>query len=158
MQKASQKNGWNPDFLLISTLVTPWMWEMILLLPNPLYYFVVWIFQFSPPKNLLSPIQQDLLENRTTSVGWSLGEFVAIGDRFKYPTPICSAIYSKIKKIENEKNSINNEIDNFKDIEAIVDRLRQSKSIQSFDEFRYWLIRLVALLTLIPIILFLSYF
>ena len=77
--RASRGGAWKPDLMGVSTWLTPFMLEMMLILPQPLFtlgfYFAVGSL---PDAGLGSPGQQDLSEGRKTMIDAQLGELVEV--------------------------------------------------------------------------------
>ena len=97
--KAARGGEWKPDFLLVSSLVSPYLLEMMLCLPWPLCLLALLTFDLLPP-NIPSPSLEDITENRKTSVEWILGDIIETGSRYNSPMDICNAVYDKMKIIE----------------------------------------------------------
>ena len=69
---------WKPDLLLINANLTPWMLEMILALPNALFFVVFWWLRLLPPDGVISPGQLDIVEGRKSMLDWHFAELVQV--------------------------------------------------------------------------------
>lgn len=78
LNTAARGGKWTPDLLLITAYLTPWMLEMVLALPNPLFYLVFWSLSLLPPAGVMSPLQLDLVEGRKSMVDWHFAELVQV--------------------------------------------------------------------------------
>jgi hypothetical protein len=75
---AARGGKWKPDLLLIHSSLTPWMLEMALALPNPLFYLVFYLLRLLPEGALMSPGQLDIVEGRKSMVDWHFAELVQV--------------------------------------------------------------------------------
>jgi hypothetical protein len=76
---AAAKGGkWKPEFSLVSSLLSPWAWEMLLLVPAPFVSVLLWAVGMLPPEHVISPGQADLSEGRQTSAEWQLEEIIKV--------------------------------------------------------------------------------
>jgi hypothetical protein len=75
---AARGGKWKPDLLLIHSSLTPWMLEMALALPNPLFYLVFYFLRLLPEGALMSPGQLDIVEGRKSMVDWHFAELVQV--------------------------------------------------------------------------------
>lgn len=76
---ASRGGQWKPDLLGVSSWLTPFFLEMILVLPQPIFALAFYL-AVGPLQDGCagSPGQQDLLEGRKTSNDWQLGEILQV--------------------------------------------------------------------------------
>jgi hypothetical protein len=75
---AARGGKWKPDLLLIHSSLTPWMLEMALALPNPLFYACFYFLRLLPEGALMSPGQLDIVEGRKSMVDWHFAELVQV--------------------------------------------------------------------------------
>ena len=77
---AARGGKWAPDLLLISSSLTPWRLEMILALPDALFWPVFWALGLLPDAGLklMSPGQLDIVEGRKSMVDWHFAEIVQV--------------------------------------------------------------------------------
>lgn len=167
--KAAARNGpWQPQFRLLSSVLTPWLWEMLLSLPWPLsgknlVTFCCWLTGVLPPQGIISPGQLDLAEGRKTMCECHLGELMATGSRHSIDMPVCSAVMAKITAMEAGVKAFvpgagqgNSAV--LLDLHAeLVGKLGVGGKVASKSraEARFWLLRLLALLSLVPLVWFL---
>lgn len=78
LERAAKGGKWKPDLLLISNLITPWILEMILVLPDALYYAIAHALGLLPHPYLISPGQMDLMEGRRSMVHWHYKTFFEV--------------------------------------------------------------------------------
>ena len=77
--KAAAKGGaWEPNILLISSMLSPKLFEMLLLLPTPLFNLIYFLLGLFPPAYVMSPGQQDLIEGRKTMTFAHINELVEV--------------------------------------------------------------------------------
>lgn len=81
VQMAS-KGTWTPQLLLVSTLLTPKLMEMILIMPNFIFIILFYMFGVVPNHNLISPGQHDLMESRKCMTKLYLQELVDVRNSF----------------------------------------------------------------------------
>lgn len=81
LERAAKGGKWKPDLLLISNLITPWMLEMILVLPDALFSAIAYALGLLPHPYLISPGQMDLMEGRRTMVHWHYKAFFEVSSR-----------------------------------------------------------------------------
>jgi hypothetical protein len=79
---AARGGEWKPDLLLINPNLTPWMLEMVLALPNALFFAVFWFLRLLPAAGVISPGQLDIVEGRKSMVDWHFAEIVQVGFLF----------------------------------------------------------------------------
>jgi hypothetical protein len=75
---ASKGGAWEPSFHLIKGILSPKLFEILLLLPNPLFQLVYWILGMQLSVAVMSPGQQDLTEGRKTMSSTNLQELVDV--------------------------------------------------------------------------------
>jgi len=98
--KAAKGGEWKPDFLLISPYLSPWVYEMILVLPDPLYYLLAWSLGFLPTRDVISPGQFDIAEGRRSTCVSQLNELIELGEQYKSPMPVTASLLLAIKARE----------------------------------------------------------
>lgn len=76
---AASKGGvWEPSFHLIKGVLSPKLFEVLLLLPNPLFQVIYWLLGLQLSIPVMSPGQQDLTEGRKTMTSINLQELVDV--------------------------------------------------------------------------------
>lgn len=80
---AAKGGEWKADLTLLTSWLTPKLFELILALPFPIFYIISWFFGLFPPAGVISPGQYDLLEGRQSTVTQSLQEVVEVILLFK---------------------------------------------------------------------------
>lgn len=120
---AAKGGVWKPDLLLINANLTPWMLEMILALPDALFFATFWWLRLLPAAGVISPGQLDIVEGRKSMLDWHFAEIVQVsccfggcywckrcfissfffsqaGERHKYDAPVCTLVLQQLKAIE----------------------------------------------------------
>jgi len=80
LQKAAKGGKWKPDLIVINNFITPWILEMILVLPDTLFYVIASSIGLLPQPYLISPGQLDLMEGRKSMVNWHYKAFYEVSD------------------------------------------------------------------------------
>lgn len=80
--QVASKGTWSPQLLLVSTLLTPKIMEMMLIMPNFLFNILFYIFSIAPNHNIISPGQHDLMECRKCMSKLYLQEMVDVRNVF----------------------------------------------------------------------------
>jgi len=75
---AAKGGVWKPDLLLINANLTPWVLEMILALPNALFFAAFWWLRLLPGAGVISPGQLDIVEGRKSMLDWHFPEIVQV--------------------------------------------------------------------------------
>ncbi len=75
---ASNGGGWEPSFHLIKGVLSPKLFELLLLLPNPFFQAAYWLLGLQLSFPVMSPGQQDLMEGRRTMTSTNLQELVDV--------------------------------------------------------------------------------
>ena len=78
LQAASRGGSWEPNILLISSLLSPKLYEMLLLFPTPVFNLIYYLLGLFPPESIMSPGQQDISEGRRTMTFAHLNELVEV--------------------------------------------------------------------------------
>ena len=92
--------GWAPDLLLISPLLSPWLYEMMLCLPTIIFRLAAWAMNILPPSSLPSTVLLDIDEGRTTMISTSLGELCKTGKKYGVEMPVCDLILKQVTSLE----------------------------------------------------------
>lgn len=64
--------------LLLTSMLSPWLLELLLVLPTPLFMPIFWALGLYPRANLISPGQLDLSEGRQSMAATHLSEIVEV--------------------------------------------------------------------------------
>jgi hypothetical protein len=75
---AAGGGSWKPDILLISSILSPKLLEIALIMPNFVFNFLFYILDIFPTPNVISPGQFDLMEGRKTMTTNYLSELVEV--------------------------------------------------------------------------------
>ncbi len=59
-------------------MLSPWLLELVLVLPTPFFTLVFWLLGLFPRPHLISPGQMDLCEGRQTMASAHLSEIVEV--------------------------------------------------------------------------------
>jgi hypothetical protein len=86
--------------LLVNENVTPWRLEVLLVLPDPLFWSAFWFLGLLPPAALMSPGQLDLAQGRKSMLDWHFAEMVQAGDRHRYEAPVCCTVLRHLRQVE----------------------------------------------------------
>ena len=165
---AARGGQWRPQFRLQSTWLSPWLWEMLLVLPGGgslgLLRLACWFLDVLPSEGVISPGQLDLAEGRRTMVDCHLGELLATGRRNSVAMPVCAAVAARIAKMETGvreckpgagQGSAADVLDLLREAEEALGATVATLASKSKAECKFWLVRLVALLSLLPVLWFL---
>lgn len=167
---AARGGGWRASFTLVSSTgaINPWLLEMLLVLPAPIAVFQLfaWCFGILPPVGLISPGQLDLSEGRKTMCEAHLGELVQTGQRHSVAMPVCAMVLARITLMEANvrlclpgagKGSME-EIKKLCDAAVALDTSSGGRlAARSLEECYFWLLRLVAVVSLVPVLIFLLF-
>mmetsp|Transcript_4591 Transcript_4591/g.4110 ORF Transcript_4591/g.4110 Transcript_4591/m.4110 type:complete len:407 (-) Transcript_4591:35-1255(-) len=154
LSKAARGNGWKPDLYLITTVLTFWMWEMSLLLPDVISVILYFILRLLPP-DIISYIQFDLNNGRNSNIEFTLGDIIKTGKRLNIDMPICEKVYNLIIENQNKSSSVKYHSNNMaSEVEKAIASIGRPVVVK---EFYYWLLRALAVSSIIPILLFLYY-
>eukprot|EP01036_Dinobryon_divergens_P024514 gene24512-32971_t len=157
LMRASRGGAWKPDLMGVSTWLTPFVLEMMLILPQPLFaigfYFAVGSLSDGGQG---SPGQQDLSEGRKTMIDAQLGEIVEL-----VLTTIADVESAVIRSgpsayeqpIIDSRSGGNNYLQALEQqYDALMVR-RGGHATQS--EAMFWIIRITAVVSIILLLLFL---
>lgn len=97
---AAGGGSWKPDILLISSILSPKLLEIALIMPNFVFNFLFYILDIFPTPNVISPGQFDLMEGRKTMTTNYLSELVEVCSN--YLIFDCNLIISDHSRRENE--------------------------------------------------------
>lgn len=151
--RAAKGGKWAPDFKAISSVLTLWSYEMILVSPIQILFSFMAYWLEVYPSDLISTIQLDLKEKRKTNCDYHLSELIKIGDRYDYSMVTCKAVLNSIESLEsiylnsnnynNGKNDILDQINHLKSVEAAAfyDNRGILKQNDSIMEFRVYILR-----------------
>ena len=104
LQHAARGGNWKPEFLLLSEMLTPRFFELMLCLPTWLFVLLLRLMGLAPQvEGLMSPMLIDHLEGRKSCNETQLGELVSTADRYSCITPVCSAVYKTISDLDENK-------------------------------------------------------
>jgi hypothetical protein len=78
LYKASKNGTWKPDLLLVSSVITPKILEMILIMPDLVFNLSFYLLDLFPNSQVISPGQLDLMEGRKTMTAIHLNEMVEV--------------------------------------------------------------------------------
>jgi len=169
--KAAARDGqWRPRFHLLSSYLSPWGWEMLLALPlrSSLGLWALmlacWVLGVVPPAGVISPGQLDLAEGRKTMMDCHLGELLSTGRRYGVDMPVCVAVAARVASMEAGVRECRPGAGQgsqaelaalLAELEALPGVGQGQLAAKSRAECRFWLLRLVALLSLVPVLWFL---
>lgn len=164
LQAASRGGGWKPDISLISSYLTPLMFELILVLPNVLFYLVIYMLDLMPV-SLASPMQIDLLEGRFTVATENLTELINTGKRYGSSMAVCAAVLAKIQEIETIPSAVSRHDvinrSNRSNMEYLYKAMFYNEKNEkialhaSIHELLYWLVQTVTALSLLMLLYYL---
>lgn len=177
LSAAARGGAWRPSFRLISSLISPWSFEMLLVLPLPrrVLWCVMWLLGALPSGgSIISPGQLDLAEGRKTMVQEHLGELVGTGRRYSLAMPVCKVVLERVQKMEKgvaecvpgsgcggptevaalKASILALPVPGGGEAEGAT---RQSLAPASLKESRFWLLRLLAIASLFPLAHFLLF-
>lgn len=164
---AARGGGWRASFTLVSSTgaVNPWLLEMLLVLPMPLalFHLAAWCLGILPPLGIMSPGQLDLSEGRKTMCQTHLGELVQTGQRHSVAMPVCALVLARISAMEagvaqclpGAGQGSMLELKKLRDEAAAASGDKKKLAARSLSECYFWLLRLVAVLSLLPMLFFL---
>eukprot|EP00599_Poterioochromonas_sp_BG-1_P001738 CAMPEP_0173149196 /NCGR_PEP_ID=MMETSP1105-20130129/10183_1 /TAXON_ID=2985 /ORGANISM="Ochromonas sp., Strain BG-1" /LENGTH=398 /DNA_ID=CAMNT_0014064019 /DNA_START=36 /DNA_END=1229 /DNA_ORIENTATION=+ len=98
---ASKGGTWKPDLLLISSIISPKLLELMLIMPDFVFNLLIYLLDLSPNGQVISPGQFDLMEGRKTQTSLYLKEMVEVGKRYNSASPACELILKTIEAIES---------------------------------------------------------
>eukprot|EP00597_Dinobryon_sp_UTEXLB2267_P014094 CAMPEP_0170122602 /NCGR_PEP_ID=MMETSP0020_2-20130122/16830_1 /TAXON_ID=98059 /ORGANISM="Dinobryon sp., Strain UTEXLB2267" /LENGTH=201 /DNA_ID=CAMNT_0010353677 /DNA_START=132 /DNA_END=734 /DNA_ORIENTATION=- len=168
--KASRGGTWHPDLMLVSSWLTPWILEMLLVFPTPLCQLLVYFALGSLAKKqadgMGSPGLQDLAEGRKTMADWHLAEIVETGRRYGCETSVLQLVLDAVRRLEvstsqstPSKPSASNQshdatIDKMeKDFSSLLSLRRNSHATVA--EATFWFMRGLLILSIAALVLFL---
>ena len=144
--------------------MTPWLWEMFLLLPNPLFQIASVLFLSPIDLGKGSHYRWDLENGRKTTIKSHLGEIIEAGAKYSQDTSILSTVLHKIVSYEDSLQP-NSSLDLTK---SKADTADIAKDFEYFlakpgkkggdQEFLYYASRVAIGLLFIPVLIFLFYF
>lgn len=157
LHKAARGGIWKPDLQLVyASWFTPWMLEMILILPDFLFTTIFWFMGLFAREGLISPGQMDLMEGRVTMAEWHLAELVDASKRHNAPHKFCAVVYEKIREMESkDKNTSYNSADLMPEIERNFDEILAGSSHFGLAELWYWIFRVLSVVSVLGLLLFL---
>mmetsp|Transcript_24897 Transcript_24897/g.36716 ORF Transcript_24897/g.36716 Transcript_24897/m.36716 type:complete len:422 (-) Transcript_24897:140-1405(-) len=97
---AAAGGNWKPDLRPISNLITPWLLEMMLVLPTPIFYCVVMLTGLPLPP-LPSTGVVDVVAKRSCYLRHHLKELVDSGEKHHASMPLCAHILAKLDLINS---------------------------------------------------------
>jgi len=167
--KAAARGGkWQIDFSLVvgSSLIvlTPWTIELMLVLPDALYYPFAFITGLSScvPTSLSSPLALDIDEGRETMARFHMLELLSSGERYKVKMPVCNAVYDTIRGVEYAKNDetvprprppYQQRMKPVEEATFFDSKTGNAKRSASVQELWFWVIRFLAVLSLLAVLL-----
>jgi len=155
LSAAAGSGRWKPDLQLITSL-SPKFLEMILVLPNPLFRAISQLLDLSF-SSVISPIQYDLSDHRETTIQWSLEEIINTGKTCHVHMPICEIILAHIRAVECMGVGGKVGYSTAPQVLATVEQIIFKSTPISVLELRYWAIRLLILLSVIPVLYFILF-
>lgn len=75
---AARGGAWEPNILMISSMLSPKLFEMLLLFPTPFFNLIYYLLGLFPPQHIMSPGQQDIMEGRKTMTFAHLNELIDV--------------------------------------------------------------------------------
>lgn len=163
LHAASKGGTWKPDMLLICEMLPMKLYEMLLILPNFLFFPVAAFLGLLPTAKVISPGQHDLMEGRRTMTSFHLAEIVQVGEKYKQPCHICDLVLNEIQQLESvlDNGKFFNLSSKYLQTDMItkvqVGAKKYFPTHESFDEFMYYLVRFLAGLTAFGLLIFLFY-
>ena len=104
LRHAARGGDWKPDFLLLSEMLSPRLFELLLCLPTQLFLLLLALFGLTPQaEGLMSPMLIDHLEGRKSCNETQLGEIVTTADRYNCIIPVSTAVYKVISDLDAGK-------------------------------------------------------
>lgn len=91
---AAKGGVWKPDLLLINANLTPWVLEMILALPNALFFAAFWWLRLLPGAGVISPGQLDIVEGRKSMLDWHFAEIVQVS--LSWRCGVCCCTFDQV--------------------------------------------------------------
>lgn len=168
-QLAARGGPWKPEFELISSFLTPWVLEMVLAMPGPLFAIAGYLFGL--PRGVVgSPATGDLTAGRQTMTTVALMELVQVGAKYESPVRICQRVLDKLQRMEGDiKFAASTACSGFggtktasasgneERMSELEEEIRASGGTPSstIQEIAYWVSRLLALLSTIAVLYFL---
>lgn len=148
LKEAARGGKWRAEIELMSSIVTPWVFEMMLVLPDALFVPALYLTGLYPP-SLLSPGQLDMAEKRQSMLDYHMNELLQTGSRHGITMPICTCVYLSIKAMEadvaaRKPGSGRAAIQNLVKVEAAMRELTVNKLHPSLAELLYWTSRCLA--------------
>jgi len=163
LHAASKGGTWKPDMLLICEMLPMKVYEMILILPNFLFYPVAAFLGLLPTAHVISPGQLDLTEGRRTMTSFHLAEIVQLGEKYKQPCRVCDLVLNEMQQLESILDSgkfvnLSSKYLQTDMITKVQDGAKKAfPTHESFDEFMYYFVRFLAGLTAFGVLIFLFY-
>ncbi len=179
---ASRGGAWKPDLLLLTTMLSPWLLELLLVLPTFLFVPIFWALGLYFKPQLISPGQLDLSEGRRSMAAAHLSEIVEVvmngfvviilliiilrvlqaGKRNNYPCQVCSLVLDKLRLIENgldrtntTLSSVSYSADHMGALESEVRAIMAAKGHASVSELWFWVVRGLGVLSVLFMVVFL---
>eukprot|EP00596_Hydrurales_sp_CCMP1899_P003829 CAMPEP_0119046840 /NCGR_PEP_ID=MMETSP1177-20130426/49261_1 /TAXON_ID=2985 /ORGANISM="Ochromonas sp, Strain CCMP1899" /LENGTH=468 /DNA_ID=CAMNT_0007020551 /DNA_START=57 /DNA_END=1460 /DNA_ORIENTATION=- len=115
--KTTKGGKWAPDLTIVAFFLSPWMFEMLLVMPLPFFVFrsawyllnlitgTVCPWGYICNKGVRSPGLCDLMDGRRTSAESHLSNITSAGRRQHVDTPMCQAILETVGTLENAVSS-----------------------------------------------------
>jgi ketopantoate reductase len=160
LSSAARGGGWKPELLLVSSFLTPWMVEMILALPTPLFSLLFYLFGLLPESNrLMSPGQLDLTEGRRSMTKWHTAELLETAKRNKYSCDVLEMVVQKIRSLEEGgvggQQTYNSTADHTTEIIAVIAAQVRKTGHATVRELMFWLSRVAAGVSILVLVVFL---
>jgi hypothetical protein len=136
--------------------MSPWLWEMVLHLPYPLFAFACFLFIGNIDQSKSSHYRWDLENGRSTTIAKHLGEIVETGKRYGAEVKISNQILCQIILYEDAVREGRKEFSNLDfDMGLLRGMLPHNKSkVGSDREFLYYISRMIVFLVFIPVLYF----
>ena len=149
---AAKGGAWAPSLeLILSFGAGLWMLEMILVLPGPFFTLCALLLGL-PMSDENSPGQVDVAAGRKTDVAAQLEELTDAGSRYQNPMPVTKAVLNKLRIIEGTPGGL---VGNASAISAnkaeLLSIIGKSNSVV---ELRFWILRLLTMLSFVGAIFF----
>mmetsp|Transcript_25189 Transcript_25189/g.41974 ORF Transcript_25189/g.41974 Transcript_25189/m.41974 type:complete len:483 (+) Transcript_25189:186-1634(+) len=101
LTKAAKGGKWKPDLTLLNPSLSSWLLEMMLVMPDALFWSLFWFYGLVPDPTICSPGQLDLMEGRKSmAVDWHFAELVSAGQRHRYDAPVSTIVLQQLQALE----------------------------------------------------------
>eukprot|EP01039_Chlorochromonas_danica_P000075 gene75-82_t len=158
---SAKDNVWKPDMLLVTQWLTPKLVELILVLPQPFFTLLFWLFGLFPRKNIISPGQLDLMEGRKSIATLNLQELVLVADRNKVPCPLIKLVADALHHTESsfEAHIGSRQFVSYDNVDVLTPIVQALPAIytshHSVQELFYWVVRVAGVTALLGALIFL---